>query len=933
MTGSPGSAWTEVRALFEEMVDLPPAARAERLASLENAELREAVERLLASDQEAGGFLETPAAGLAGELLGAAPGPEDGAPPPERIGAYRVLSRLGRGGMGEVFLAERADGLFEQRVAIKLLRRGMDSEDVLARFSRERQILARLDHPHIARLLDGGAAPDGRPYFVMELVEGETITAFGRARRLSIEDRIRLLLDCCDAVSAAHRNLVVHRDLKPSNVLVTGAGQVKLLDFGIAKVLAEDAAGAAQARTREDTRLLTPAYAAPEQLRGEPVTTATDVWALGALLYELVTGTTPQRRDAGAPADPAPAAEGETIERPSARVAKTPLEALPLGSPTERDRRRLEKRLAGDLDNVLRMALRREPERRYGSAGAFADDLRRHLSGQPVRARPDTLGYRAAKFLRRRRLAVAAAALVLLSLVGGLAATAWQARRAEANARVAASAARRAERVKEFLIGLFEIADPEQSGGSVPARDLLDQAGRRLDTELSAEPDVQADLLEAVARIDRGLGRLDSAETLARRSLAIRQAAPGSDPAGLGRSLATLGAVEMDKGKLEEALKQLERALAIVEAREGPGSLAAARVRSDFAQALFWKGDVARATELEKTVYRDYRNALGEDHVQTAIHRRNLGVLLDELDRLDEAETAFRGSQAVLEKKLGPEHVNLGNSYVNLAVLLERRGKVRRRPKASTRESLEVRRKALGHDHRVVGQSLQLTALFYLNQGRYEEAERSYREALALFRAHRPEALRGRQVLERPRAHRIPARPVRGGGGDARPGDRALRRGPRARSTPSRGRRAATAPSRSRCQGRLAEAEKIQREVADRLGGAERRGQQRGRRGARAGSGRRSGVSTGPTRPSRCIGASCEKQRELLGRDNAVVALARVPGGGGPDRHGADGGPRRGADAARCVARDAPEARRRRTGARPRCTRRAPGSTDRRRRC
>jgi len=730
-------SWAAVRALFEEIVEAGPAERSRRLGELDDPALRGAVERLLEAEARAGGFLETPAAALAGELLDDESALED-ATLPERLGAYRVLGRLGRGGMGEVLLGERADGLFEQRVAIKLLRRGMDSEDVLRRFERERRILARLEHPHIARLSDGGAAPDGRPYFVMELVEGKPITVHCRERRLSMEDRLRLLLDCCDAVSAAHARLVVHRDLKPSNVLVTDAGQVKLLDFGIAKVLASEEEVGETGVTRGEMRLLTPAYAAPEQVLGEPVTTATDVWTLGALGYELLTGTLPVRREAREAAGLAASVERETLERPSARVARTEPEKLPLPEPTPRERKRLERRLSGDLDNILATALRREPERRYPSVAALAADIRRHLSGRPVSARADSVGYRTSKFLRRHRLAVSAAALVLVSLLAGFAATVWQARRAEAQARAAAAAARRADAVKEFLIGLFEIADPEQSGGSVPARDLLDQAGRRLRTELSAQPDVQADLLEAVARIDRALGRLDPAEDLARRSVAIRRGLPDAGGDGMGRSLGTLGAIAMDKGRLDFAEHQLTRALSIVEARDGADGLAAARIRSDVAQVRFWKGDAAGAEKLERSVYETYRRTLGDEHVQTATHLRNLAVLLDELDRVDEAERAYRTSQATLEKKLGTEHPNTAQSYVNLASLLDIRRGQDAEAESLYRRALDARRKALGPTHRAVGQTLQLMGLFYLNQARYEESEARYREALEIFRAIDP---------------------------------------------------------------------------------------------------------------------------------------------------------------------------------------------------
>ena len=809
--------WTEVRALFEELVELAPAEREGRLAALSDPALGARVAALLAADSSAGRFLETPAVAVAGGLFEGLEDPAGELPPPERIGLYRVLERLGRGGMGEVFLAERADGLFEQRVAIKLLRRGMASDEILRRFSRERRILARLEHPHIARLFDGGATEDGRPYFVMELVEGEPITVYCRARDLPVADRLRLLADCCDAVAAAHRNLVVHRDLKPSNVLVTKDGEVKLLDFGIAKLLGPEDTGEAAAETHTELRLLTPAYAAPEQILGEPVTTATDVWALGALSYELLTGSLPQKREGRSAAALAAAAADEAIERPSQRVAKEPLAALPLANPSEGDRRRFERQLRGDIDNIVLGALRREPERRYGSVTAFAGDLRRHRDGQPVKVRPDTLGYRLGKFVRRNRIAVGAGVVVFASLVAGLAVAAWQARRAEAHARTAAAAARRAEGVKEFLIGLFEVADPEQaSGGSVTASELLDQAGKRLETELSSEPDIQADLLEAVARIDKGLGRLDTAEDLARRSLEIRQRIFPAGDAAIGRSLATAGAVKMSQGKLDDAEKQIGAALKMLEAAEPPDSLATARARSDFAQVLFWKGQAEPAIANERRVYETYRRVLGADNAQTAMHLRNLGVLLDEVDRVDEAEKAYRESQAILVKRLGPDHVNLGYSYLNLASLLDiRRGQAAEAEQLYKR-TLAIRRKALGNNHPTVGQALQLTGLFYLNQGRLDESEATYEEALALFRGINPKhfevgkclnglalvaSRRGRYVESEKRLDEVIAL-----------FDEVL--GPKHPfSWQARGNRA----EQIALQGRLDEAEKIQREVAGKL--------------------------------------------------------------------------------------------------------------------
>lgn len=740
MSGILGPRRAEARAELEALLDLPEPEAEARLARIgeRDSELADIVGVLWRADREAGAFLEGGVAEFA-PGLGADVG-EEGASGEDlsgrRIGPYRLLSLLGRGGMGEVYLAERTDGEYQKTVALKLVRPGRDSDAIRRRFLRERQLLARLEHPNIARLLDGGTS-EGRPYFVLERVEGIPITDYCRERGLPIEERLRLMIACCDAVDAAHRRLTVHRDLKPSNILVTAEGDVKLLDFGIAKALEEDEDESRL--TRADERALTPAYAAPEQILSEPVTTATDVYALGVVLYELLTGRLPHDRRTTSAADLVVRLQHETIEKPSRALEKGGPEALAAAGIPERNRRRGSTKLAGDLDAIVLQALRREPERRYPSAAALAEDLRRYLEGRPIAARPDTFRYRAGKFVRRHRVGVLATAMAILAVIGGLAGTTWQARRAAASAREALAQARRADRVKEFLIGLFEVADPEQAGGgNVTAKDLIEQSGRRLETDLARDPEIQADLLDAVARIDRSLGLLDPARALAEKSLAIRRKSLPADDPGIGESLATVGSALMGQGKLDEAEKTLSRALAILEKNGARAPLAAARVRSDLSQAMFWRGKSEQAEVLERRVYETYRRELGDQNVLTAVHQRNLCVLLDELDRIDEAEKACRASQAILERQLGPDHPNLAESYLNLATIVDIR---RNRPAEAEPlyvRALEIRKRKLGPAHPSVGQALQLYALFLLNQGRLDESEARYREALALFRGIDP---------------------------------------------------------------------------------------------------------------------------------------------------------------------------------------------------
>ncbi|HEU4664035.1 MAG TPA: serine/threonine-protein kinase, partial [Dokdonella sp.] len=455
--------WTRISAWFDELVELAPAARALRLEGIEAAEPAAARElrALLEADAREHGLLDDDAAGALAGLMSAelaAPLPADG-----RIGAYRVLRPIGEGGMGTVYLAERADGAFEQRVAIKLIKRGMDSAAVLQRFLRERRILARLAHAHIVRLLDGGVGADGRPYFVMEYVDGETLERYASARRLPLRERVALVARIAEAVAYAHALLVVHRDLKPSNVIVDANGAPRVLDFGIAKLLE---AGDDPVATGTGQQVLSPAYAAPEQILGEAVGTASDVYALGLVLCELLVGELPRRRGT-TPAQRAWDAANEEAERPSvlaARLSPARVETLYCNAMSAR---RLSRALTGDLDVIVATALRREPARRYPTAAAFAEDLRRWLDGRAIDARADSRGYRLARFVRRHRVGVAASALVVVSLFAGLGSALWQAQRArEQAARAEAERANaerqlaRTDRVKDYVLALFREQDP-----------------------------------------------------------------------------------------------------------------------------------------------------------------------------------------------------------------------------------------------------------------------------------------------------------------------------------------------------------------------------------------------------------------------------------------------------------------------------------------
>ena len=500
--------WARVEALFNEALDRPPAERAAFLAETcpDDEPVRREVESLLVA--EGSGLTDRLGAvnRVADELVAASDSAVG-----RRLGPYRLEEEIGRGGMGVVYRAVRDRDDFQQTVAVKVLPGGLFSPDAVSRFRNERRILASLQHPSIARLLDGGTTPEGVPYVVMEYIDGVPVDRYAREQELDLEARIRLFLRLCDAVQYAHRNLVVHRDLKPDNILVTPEGVPKLLDFGIARLLDADDARAPLTRTR----IMTPRFASPEQLRGERIGTPSDVYSLGRVLFRLLTDRDPHRAPAE---DSGPSGVAELIREVLDREPPAP-------SAVAADRR-----LKGDLDVIVLKALRRDVDARYDSVRALVEDLERYLAGLPIAARPPTLRYRAAKYLRRNAVPVAAAALLVASLVGGLGAALWQGQRAE-RARQQAERARqqaetalfRSETVTRFLTGLFEAADPRTAGGEdVTAVQLVDRGVERID-ELEDDPALQAQLLRTLAIVNVQLGRYDRAGQLAERAAGIRR--------------------------------------------------------------------------------------------------------------------------------------------------------------------------------------------------------------------------------------------------------------------------------------------------------------------------------------------------------------------------------------------------------------------------
>jgi len=704
--------WRRVAAILDEALDLESLARSaflERVCA-GDPELRGDVELFLAADSASEDFLEDSVERYLPVLAGVGSGLSAGAP----VGPYRVLRELAHGGMGTVYLAERADGQFEQQVALKLIRRGMDSAEVHRRFRAERQILARLNHPHIARLLDGGITADGQPWFAMEYVDGEPLVAWCEARQIPVAARLALFRDVCDAVRYAHQSLVVHRDLKPSNILVTHQGQVKLLDFGIAKLLEDGregmvGGGAVESpATRTEMRVMTPEYAAPEQVRGEPVTTATDVYALGAVLYELLTHQRAHRFDRQTPAEVERVICGTEPTRPSQIV-----EGL----------RR--KELRGDLDTIVLKALEKDPLRRYPSAEALLEDLRRFQGGLPIAARPDSLDYRARKFLRRHRAGVAAGGALLLALLGGLATTLWQ---AEAKAREAA----KAREVKDFVVNLFQVSDPAESRGrDITARELLERGVRRVDSALGRQPAVQEELLGVLGKIYRELGLYAQADTLLGRAVDVAKRAYGADHPEVAARLTDEGTALNELGQYAAAESVLGQALDIRRRTQGAGHVDFANTMGELANSLADAGKAVRAESLYRAVLAIDLKRLGPEHLEVASDLENLGVLLaDQLDQLEEADSVYRAALAIRRRQLDAGHPLVLNLLGNIAGNLHSLGRFAE-AESLWREALTGRRRLHPKGHPDVAYSLNGLAALLETMGRWTEAETLYVQALA----------------------------------------------------------------------------------------------------------------------------------------------------------------------------------------------------------
>jgi eukaryotic-like serine/threonine-protein kinase len=698
----------------------------------------------------------------------------------DRIGPYRVLRTLGVGGMGEVYLAERADAQFEQQVAIKVVHGGSLAVGMHSRLKLERQILAQLDHPNIAHLLDGGALPDGSAYLVMEYVDGLAIDAHCDSNRLGINARLKLFQTVCDAVHYAHQNLIVHRDLKPSNILVTASGIPKLLDFGIAKLLDDrQVARHAVAMTQADIRVMTPDHASPEQVRGQAITTSSDVYVLGVLLYRLLCGSGPMLITSmrlteieRAICEKDPPLPSQTIKSEDSASSQTIAQARGVTP------HRLRRTLSGDLDNIVLKAMRKEPERRYASAQQMASDIQRYLDGRPVIAHPDTLSYRSAKFVRRHWLPVTAGISAALLVMAFAATTYTQSRHIAAERdRVAQQRERaenertRAEEISGFLINLFKLSDPEENrGNQVTARELLDSGATRLRAGLQDQPATRAALLSTVGTVYDSLGQyrdalpllnealqlqeqahdnaqvetllelgrayigagdLPAAEAPLQQALHRAQSDAGPRSVATGHALWTLGMLRFQQGQISQAKELYIRSLAILESSKAPET-DVSPVLSDLAAAYIGDQQWPLAKQAYEQALEIDRRVLGDDHPKIAFRLQNLAIVAQNSGELNEAESLYRDALRREERSYGDRHPETAVTKGNYGLLLLREGRLAE-AEPLLRDAVSIQLILYGPEHYKVGYARVSLAILLHDKGDLAGSESEFRQALAIY--------------------------------------------------------------------------------------------------------------------------------------------------------------------------------------------------------
>ena len=782
----------EIDGLLDQVLEMAPEARTRFFADirLKDPEKGAKLEALWKTSEQVSDFMEDPAeiptmALAEGEQ--ADPSPVEPDMTGQQLGNYRIVSELGRGGMGRVFLAERADGQFDRQVALKLVRLDFDEQTFMARFHQERRILSQLQHPNIAQLLDSGVSDGGMPFFVMEYVQGEPITQYCDRKKLDIAARLKLFLEVCDAVAFAHGRLVIHRDLKANNILVSAEGAVKLLDFGIAKVLEPQAFGLNSELTQTHQRFLTPECASPEQVLGEAVTTASDIYGLGCLLYKLLTGFLPfDSEETGAAAlwhsichrDP---------ERPSKKISRTvkneetTKKAVDIAFKRRSSPPRLAQTMSGDLDAIILKCLRKEPNQRFASAGLLADDIQNYLQGHPVKARAGSRRYRARKFISRHRYGLAALCGVLimaLVFAGMLAANAVRIKQERDRAQFEAQ---KSQQVVAFLRDLFEVSDPfgGAAGEDLTVRDLLQRGVTRIDRELAHQPEIKAELLALMGKSLESLSALDEAENLYGDILSIRESQTGVQSLAYGLALRNLGWIDFLRGKPSKALEiylqvqeilkshlppdhpqwgktlrdvariyhrlgkyqpaveHVQAAINVLNGQEPSPDLDLGEAHLALAQFHGAVFDSAKAVPEARKALSFMSAAVGENHPHYAKALNTLGIELNSLEGPAAARPYLERSLAIVEDKLGPESLAVASILINVA-LMERDAGNSQKDYQLRQRVLAIEEARLGRDNMRVAKTLNNLGSTARELRELQDARRFLLESVAIMKRHVP---------------------------------------------------------------------------------------------------------------------------------------------------------------------------------------------------
>ena len=736
--------------LFYEAVELPVPDRPRFLdeACGGDGDLRAEVEELLQAHEGAADFL--PQEGFASRDVERGPGRAQPERPGDRIGPYKLLEQIGEGGFGVVWVAEQEKPV-RRRVALKIIKPGMDTREVIARFEQERQALAMMDHPNIARVLDAGATPLGRPYFVMELVRGTRITEFCDHAKLSTADRLRIFIAVCHAVQHAHQKGIIHRDLKPSNILVTlhdGVPVPKVIDFGIAKATQQQRLTDLTIYTRFEQMIGTPLYMSPEQaeMSGLDIDTRSDIYSLGVLLYELLVGRTPFDPETlmkrGLDEIRRVVREQEP-QKPSTFISTMALDLrTDVAQHRQTDGTKLIGQIRGDLDWIVMKALEKDRVRRYETATSLAEDIQRHLVSEPIQARPASQFYRFRRFAKRNKIAFAAGTGIAAALLIGIAVSTWmffkekQAReRAVAAEHKATNEASKSQQVAAFLKEMLSGVGPSVALGrdTTMLREIVDKTAERVGKDLNDQPEVEAELCSTLGSLFSALGQYKKAEDFSRRALGIRRKILGSEHYDVGSSLSELGSLLSEQDRLSEAEMCFRESLVILRKLFGEEHPDVARALQNLASVLQATNTLLEAEALYRQALTMGTRLLGRDHPSVANILGNLGYTIYQQGRLEEAEKLLRSSLALNRKLFGSEHPQAAVALNNLAAVLEKQQKLEE-AEINYREALALNRKLIGRDHPRLASSLSNLANVLRLQSKFHEAERLQREALELGR-------------------------------------------------------------------------------------------------------------------------------------------------------------------------------------------------------